>query len=140
MEFVTKLITGRQQGERYIGYDKNELSSCIKPHNRIDINCLDKEQMHTKVKDLNAYINNKERIDRMIDFYTHCKERNLYEKTDLLCDQQSGICFHITKADEIRKLCDGKNYQKGAAYKSIYMERYPNNRFNLYMRYFLGIS
>lgn len=137
MDTITGYILGRQQGERFIWYNKDFLKTL---HSTINIPFLDRRIMFDKVKDLDSYKRNKGRVDRMITYYTNHNNRGLYEKTDIIFDQKTGICFYNTQADDLRKLRDGENYKENCVYESIYMERYPINKLNLLTRYLFGIE
>jgi hypothetical protein len=76
-----------------------------------------------------ATLNDVQRIQRMLAFYTAQPDLKIYEKTDYLCDVFSGICFKNNNAKKLREIYDGANARVDDDYCSRYREtiRFDNN-------------
>ena len=56
----------------------------------------------------------------MLNYYIYNKNREIYKKTDYLCNEREKVCICNTHAEDFRKIYDGINYKKGDKYISLF--------------------
>ena len=54
----------------------------------------------------------------MVEFYLNDKDKEIYKKTDYLCNEKEKLCICNTHADDFRKIYDGINYKQNIKYIS----------------------
>ena len=62
----------------------------------------------------------KEVINNMLDYYLNDKDKDIYKKTDYLCNEREKICICNTHAEDLRKIYEGINYKPNQKYISWY--------------------
>ena len=65
-------------------------------------------------------------INNMVDFYLNDKDKEIYKKTDYLCNEKEKICICNIHADDFRKIYDGINYKQNIKYIS-WCKKYKDN-------------
>ena len=70
----------------------------------------------------------KEVVDNMLHYYLSHKDKAIYKKTDLLCNDKEQICICNTHADDFRKIYDGVNYRPNKKYISWFEQKDPGER------------
>lgn len=54
----------------------------------------------------------------LVYFYLNDKDKEIYKKTDYLCNEKEKLCICNTHADDFRKIYDGINYKQNIKYIS----------------------
>ena len=49
-------------------------------------------------------------VDNMLEYYSNHKDKEIYKKTDYLCNEKVKVCICNTYADDFRKIYDGVYY------------------------------
>jgi len=104
----------------YTSLDENTIQYIRKKYIVIDVDWLDKTLVNSKMFN-NEYFeksSKKEIVNKMLDYYFNDKDKNIYKKTDYLCNERENICICNTHADDFRKIYNGINYQPNLKYIS----------------------
>jgi len=57
-------------------------------------------------------------VNNMLEYYFNHKDREIYKKTDYLCNRKEQVCICNTHAEDFRKIYDGVNYKPNEKYIS----------------------
>ena len=95
-----------------IGYLRNN-------YKIIDVHYLDSFLVRFKMMDDNFLERTKkDMVDNMMDYYLNHKDKEIYKKTDYLCNAKEKVCICNIHAEELRKIYDGVNYKPNKKYIS----------------------
>jgi len=93
-----------------------------KTYKIIEVDWLNEVLVNSKIFDDNKYYKKfpkkQETVFNMLNYYIYNKNREIYKKTDYLCNEREKICICNTHAEDFRKIYDGINYKKGDKYIS----------------------
>jgi len=85
----------------------------------IDIPYLDPFLLRFKMVDDNLLEGSKkDTLNNMMEYYLNDKDREIYKKTDYLCNSTEKVCICNTHAQDLRKIYDGVNYKPNKKYIS----------------------
>jgi len=57
-------------------------------------------------------------VDKMLKYYLNHADKEIYKKTDYLCNETEKICICNTHAEDFRRIYDGINYKPNDKYIS----------------------
>ncbi len=57
-------------------------------------------------------------VNNMLGYYLNHQDKQIYKKTDYLCNEREKICICNIHADDFRKIYDEINYKPGKKYIS----------------------
>ena len=109
--------------------DNNEITHIRTNYKVVDVDWLDTSKVKYKIfgddyfkkSPLKTYV-----INNMVDFYLNDKDKEIYKKTDYLCNEKEKICICNIHADDFRKIYDGINYKQNIKYIS-WCKKYKDN-------------
>jgi hypothetical protein len=86
----------------------------------VDVDYLDPFLVRYKMFDDNFFTlpTKKDIMNNMLDYYFNHKDREIYKKTDYLCNTKEKVCICNTHAEDFRKIYDGVNYKPNEKYIS----------------------
>ena len=87
----------------------------------IDVNWLDRTEVNSKMFNDEYFKNSpekKEIINNMLGYYLNDKDKQIYKKTDYLCNEREKMCICNIHAADFRKIYDGKNHYPDLKYIS----------------------
>jgi hypothetical protein len=107
----------------------NEITHIRTNYKVVDVDWLDASKVKHKIfgddyfkkSPLKTYV-----INNMVDFYLNDKDKEIYKKTDYLCNEKEKICICNIHADDFRKIYDGINYKQNIKYIS-WCKKYKDN-------------
>jgi hypothetical protein len=105
----------------------NEITHIRTNYKVVDVDWLDASKVKHKIfgddyfTPLKTYV-----INNMVDFYLNDKDKEIYKKTDYLCNEKEKICICNIHADDFRKIYDGINYKQNTKYIS-WCKKYKDN-------------
>ena len=93
-----------------------------KTYKIIEVDWLNEVLVNSKIFDDNKYYKKfpkkQETVFNMLNYYIYNKNREIYKKTDYLCNEREKVCICNIHAEDFRKIYDGINYKKGDKYIS----------------------
>ena len=57
-------------------------------------------------------------VNNMLEYYFYHEDKEIYKKTDYLCNKKEKVCICNTHAEDFRKIYDGVNYKPNEKYIS----------------------
>ena len=86
----------------------------------IEVDYLDQDLVRSKMYDRNAFLLPIKRdiVNNMLEYYLNHKDREIYKKTEYLCNEKEKVCICNIHADDFRKIYDGVNYIPNKKYIS----------------------
>ena len=87
----------------------------------IDVDYLESKLVYSQMYGNNYFELLPERkniVDNMLQYYLNHKDREIYKKTDYLCNEKLKLCICNTHADDFRKIYDGVYYKPNKKYIS----------------------
>ena len=85
----------------------------------IDIDYLDPFLVRYKMIGDNFFEGSKRDImNNMMEYYSNDKDREIYKKTDYLCNVKEKVCICNTHAEDLRRVYEGVNYKPNKKYIS----------------------
>ena len=79
----------------------------------IDVDYLESKLVYSQIYRNNYFELLPERkkiVDNMLEYYLDHKDKEIYKKTDYLCNEKVKVCICNTHADDFRKIYDGVYY------------------------------
>lgn len=75
----------------------------------IYVDYLDPDLVRSKMYDNNAFLlpKKKDMVNHMLEYYLTHTDREIYKKTDFLCNEKEKVCICNTHAADFRKIYDG---------------------------------
>jgi hypothetical protein len=114
----------KYQNSHYTSLDDNEIKNIRSNYKVIYVDWLDTILINDKIFDDDYFIKSPQKkcvINNMMEFYLNHKDENdkeIYKKTDYLCNEKEKVCICNTHADDFRKIYDGVNYKRNTTYIS----------------------
>ena len=87
----------------------------------IDVDYLESKLVYSQMYGNNYFELLPERkniVDNMLQYYLNHKDREIYKKTDYLCNKKLKLCICNTHADDFRKIYDEVYYKPNKKYIS----------------------
>jgi hypothetical protein len=121
---MSDLLTNN--AEKYIechftSLDNNEIKHIKTYYKVVDVDWLDAIKVDYKIFDDDYFTKSPQKkytINNMVSFYLNDKDKEIYKKTDYLCNEKEKICICNIHADDFRKIYDGINYTQNKKYIS----------------------
>jgi len=105
----------------YTSLNDNQIQ-CIRTNYKvIDVECLNFSLINLKIFNDKYFQKSPEKkkiINNMLEYYLNDKDKDIYIKTDYICNERNKICICNTRAEEFRKTYDGINYKENKKYIS----------------------
>jgi hypothetical protein len=98
-----------------------EIKKIRETYKVIDVPLLYTEEVRYQMFGDKYFENNPEKekiVDDMLDYYLKNKCREIYRKTDFLCNEKEKICICSKHAEDLRRIYDEKNYKPGVKFIS----------------------
>lgn len=79
----------------------------------IDVDYLESKLVYSQMygnKYFELISERKKIVDNMLEYYLDHKDKEIYKKTDYLCNEKVKVCICNTHADDFRKIYDGVHY------------------------------
>jgi|688.fasta_scaffold22075_2 hypothetical protein len=105
----------------YTSLNDNEIKHIRSNYKVIDVDWLDIILINSKMFHDDYFIKSPQKkcvINNMAEFYLNHKDKEIYKKTDYLCDEKEKVCICNTHAHDFRKIYDGINYKQNITYIS----------------------
>ena len=105
----------------YISLHEKEIQNIRTNYKVIDVDCLDASLVNSKIYNDKYFEKSPEKtkiINNMLEYYLNDKDKDIYMKTDYICNERNKICICNTRAEEFRKLYDVINYKENKKYIS----------------------
>ena len=86
----------------------------------IYVDYLDQDLVYAGMYDRNLFVlpRKKNIINNMLDYYLNHENREIYKKTDYLCNETEKLCICNTHAEDFRRIYDGVYYNPNKKYIS----------------------
>ena len=107
----------------YTGLSNDQLNNIKEKYKVIEVPWLDSTQVNYKMFNDNYFENSsskKEMVEEMLNYYLNHQDKDIYKKTDYLCNKKEKICICNIHANDLRKIYEGINYDKQSKYISWY--------------------
>lgn len=114
-------ITNKYYDYFYTILDEDKLQHIRKDYTVIDVDGLDKFQVNLKMNNTEYFERSpekKEIVNNMLEYYLNDKDKNIYKKTEYLCNEKEQIFICNNHAETFRKIYDGINYRPKQKYIS----------------------
>ena len=98
----------------YSSLSDDEIKNINEKYKVISVDWLDKVLVNHRMFSDEYFKENPNKkvvVNNMLEFYLSHKDKNIYKKTDYLCNQKEKICICNTHADNFRKIYDRQNYK-----------------------------
>ena len=118
--------------DNYTWLKNNQINEIREQYKVIDVDWLSIDNVHYQMFGDKYFDNSKnsdnsktkeEIINSMLVYYLNHRDREIYRKTDYLCNEREKICICNTHAEDFRKIYDGINYKEGNKYISWFREK-----------------
>jgi hypothetical protein len=106
---------------RYTTLNDNEIKHLRTDYKVVYVDWLESSVVKFKIFDDDYFIKSPQKkylINNMVEFYLNDKDKEIYKKTDYLCNEKEKLCICNTHADDFRKIYDGINYKQNIKYIS----------------------
>jgi hypothetical protein len=116
----TYLYKKHKYNDLFTGIDDEYILYLRNNYKIIDIDYLDPILVHSKMFGDNFFTLplKKDIVNNMLKYYLTHKDRQIYKKTDYLCNKKEKVCICNTHAEDFRKIYDGVNYKPKEKYIS----------------------
>ena len=105
----------------FTGIDEENIVDLRNNYKIIDVDYLESKLVYSQMYGNNYFELLPERkkiVDNMFTYYFNHKDREIYKKTDYLCNEKVKVCICNTHADDFRKSYEGVNYEPNKKYIS----------------------
>jgi hypothetical protein len=105
----------------YTSLNITEIEKIRQNYKIVEVDWLDKIVVNKTIYYDKYFIKNpikKEVINNMVDYYLNHEHKDIYKKTDYLCNEKEKICICNIHAEELRKLYDRDSYPNNTKYIS----------------------
>ena len=118
--------------DNYTWLKNNQINEIREEYKVIDVDWLSIDNVHYQMFGDKYFDNSKnsdnsktkeEIINSMLVYYLNRQDREIYKKTDYLCNEREKICICNTHAEDFRKIYNGINYKEGDKYISWFREK-----------------
>ena len=104
----------------FTGIDEENILDLRNNYKIIDVDYLDPDLVHSNMYDNNSFVlpRTKNIVNNMLEYYLNHKDKEIYKKTDYLCNEKEKVCICNTHAADFRKIYDGIYYIPNKKYIS----------------------
>ena len=108
----------------FTGIDEENILNLRNNYKIIDVEYLHPILVRSKMFGDNFFIlpAKKNIVNNMLEYYFNHKDKEIYKKTDYLCNTKEKLCICNTHAADFRKIYDGVNYKPNEKYISWFKE------------------
>ena len=103
----------------YINLSDSVVEQIKQTNKIINVDYLDKDLIETTMFNDSYFHDNKSKkkvVEKMLEYVYTDKDKNIYKKTDYICNNNEKICICNLHADDFRKIYDGINYKQNMKY------------------------
>ena len=118
---TTELKKPSYPRDSYYSVSSQEFEKIKKDNEIILVDYFEKNYVLNKISQYPSIY--KKSISDMLSYYTNHRDKNIYKKTDCLCNFELNMCIVNRNANFFRKIYDGETYQNETHYVSMY---YPH--------------
>ena len=111
----------KYHNSQYTTLNDNEIKHIRTNYKVVDVDWLDTILTNNKMFDDDYFIKSPQKkylINDIVEFSLNNKDKQIYKKTDYICNEKDKICICNIHADDFRKIYDGINYKQNTTYIS----------------------
>ena len=112
----------KNSNDYFTSLDDEKIADLKNNYTIIEVDYLDPILVFSKM--LNETFSRKEEkkaiVDKMLKYYLNHADKEIYKKTDYLCNETEKVCICNTHAEDFRRIYDGLNYKPNDKYISWY--------------------
>ena len=111
---------GNNKNDFFTGIDEENISYIRNNYKIIDVDYLDPILVNYKMFGDNFFKLplKKDIVKNMLEYYLNHQDKEIYKKTDYLCNTKEKVCICNTHAEDFRRIYDGVNYKPNEKYIS----------------------
>jgi hypothetical protein len=105
----------------YTSLDNKQIEQIRSKYKIIDVDYLNYNIVHNAILADDYFSKSplkKNIINKMLDYYLKHPDKNIYQKTDYLCNKKERICICNIHANDLRKIFDKNNFKEDVKYIS----------------------
>jgi hypothetical protein len=104
----------------YTSLDDEKIADLKNNYTIIEVDYLDPILVHYKMinKPFSRKSEKKDVLNKMLKYYLQHNDKEIYKKTDYLCDETEKVCICNTHAEDFRRIYDGIHYKPNDKYIS----------------------
>ena len=102
----------------YTSLDDEKIADLKNNYKIIEVDYLHPVLVRSKIFNDETFSQKKAVLDEMMKYYLQHKDKEIYKKTDYLCNETEKICICNTNAEDFRRIYDGINYKPNDKYIS----------------------
>lgn len=102
----------------YTSLDDEKIADLKNNYKIIEVDYLHPVLVRSKIFNDETFSQKKAVLDEMMKYYLQHKDKEIYKKTDYLCNEKEKICICNTHAEDFRRIYDGINYKPNDKYIS----------------------
>lgn len=114
----TNTYLNKKYNDFFTGIDEETILYLRNNYKIIDVDYLDPILVRSKMFGDTLPSKQKDIVNNMLEYYFNHKDRDIYKKTDYLCNRKEKVCICNTHAANFRKIYDGVNYTPNEKYIS----------------------
>ena len=102
----------------YTSLDDEKIIDLKNNYKIIEVDYLHPVLVRSKIFNDETFSQKKAVLDEMMKYYLQHKDKEIYKKTDYLCNETEKVCICNTHAEDFRRIYDGINYKQNVKYIS----------------------
>ena len=102
----------------YTSLDDEKIIDLKNNYKIIEVDYLHPILVRSKIFNDETFSQKKTILDEMMKDYLRHKDKEIYKKTDYLCNETEKVCICNTHAEDFRRIYDGINYKPNDKYIS----------------------
>jgi len=106
---------------RYVSVNNEDIQKILNNYKIIYVNNLNEHVINSKMNKDEYFKKSpvkKQIINDIISYHLNDKDKEIYMKTDFICNEKHKVCVCNTFADNLRKIYDKQNYKENEKYIS----------------------
>jgi len=103
----------------FTNIDEEKISYLRNNYKIIDVDYLHPTLVHSKIFADEAFTSKQKIVNDMLNYYLKHADKEIYQKTNYLCNEKEKICICNNHANDLRKIYDGINYKPDEKYISF---------------------
>ena len=110
----------KNSSDFFTSLEDEKIIDLKKNYTIIEVDYLDPILVHSKIWN-ETFSREKEKkaiVNIMLKYYMNHADKEIYKKTDYLCNETEKVCICNTHAEDFRRIYDGLNYKPNDKYIS----------------------